>query len=1629
MGNVQDQSRCDTEYPLLELSGMETPKPPKTVIEAFRRLLGVITPNVDNLIRRCSAGNMKGREVSLIEFKASYVPSPNDSDGPDTCQWNVIKAIVGMANSQGGCVILGLAEDPNTKKIIRGNGDPDGILSRPGTEDKDLAAHTESALFAGQSFRDKDGNLIRVDPQFWDRLSEVTCGRDGFIVCRSHADGDAKGFPVVAIFVNPVPDDQDLIAVELMDKKNGEPEYAKVYYHRSYTKPETLPLVRRKWTIQQVSYREGGEKVYREKTIENPNNAEFEKSYFQFVQNRDSMRVLPALLELLGDVNSPNKKDNAEELPSGLLYGCNHPEKLFVGREKDTATVQNDLHEYGIVVVHGGGGKGKTSLVEHVANKWLKDAGGFSFWIDAERIQDWKSVFGAVLDLDPRIRKQLPENKTDSAEKQTAEERTPEKSISEWLLRKSDEGTPVLLILDNVEEPNLFADKRLQAWFGKRLPRRFQILATSRIKIPRENVDNPIHQISLDYLDPIVARQLLVTVARKSDWNEETLSEDEKKALDKLVTLTHGHAWTIILIGSYMRDIEDPHDGLSVPMSFRSAFDIYNKQGIVAFSPDDPLYCKKRLAPTLDYIRKLKNGGVIFDLARVAALVARDGRAEKHLLHAFWKRISGEFDNLFETAVTRLVGCSLFDSDSEQTIEMHRNTQEVLCAEANDSFYELAGPFLRDNPVLDLRRWPDLLKNGVPSKFCPVRLMDNALLRKVLPFDWSLLDAELIEDFNGEDICWALLNGPETIRNLPWRWNRLEETGSSHVRFSTFFPNPLSKTNDPCFPCSPRGDFRPAYWTNVLLKIPSLIRHCDLSQLSHDDLWVLTKAMPTLVDANPFFRDNPRGIVHYLMSHPDAATDQMLSSLDPEDWQFLVHERNQFDGQMPSAVRSLLERASSARDRGYGNDDCEFDDEYDSGWYEEPEQSPEDREEERIQEQFRTFIPSKVNFLSSENGREIAVYLMLHPEDSHLRSLEALESDDWLILFAERPEFIEEYGTKQVLDASSSAWVEALSDNPELVNECGSEFELSGGWDMFSGEDWVNLLLSRPELGSHCNASKLNGLDWGKLLVRYPSLAEKCPWKKLSESDYAALLVSHPEWAKNYGLSFSGLNEEQWIALLRHHPEFGDQCHIRFSEKSAFDLALLVKEQPVLLNALSAYGSMSLFDPLLLFARGDDGTLPWYYLIRKTIREESEPKVDFYDEWQNHKLPIRWDALSCSEWDGLLERHPECVDIFNKKKVWLHFSGADWTSKLLSNLPEWFDRCDWTKLTGDDWIRLLAGGQDRDDFGFFFDENGIIQRGRLIKGRRQLVRSIPEGVSIEALMKIATSLPMSKRLLKNNPFVQAIFDSAKSHLEENLQSKQTTIPLKPNEIVWPHMDWVPFCQDTKWISVPNLLQSLVKGIDVSYHPHEKKQKLNLLSNLVFECQDMSAADICILERTIAETQLEHGFFEDALVVLDRIPSFVEAENSSAFNADSCDLSLAFSDCFYHYSRGDVFWKKGEFQKAVTCFSQALSASRARFEERVFHLLHGKPTPHFRFSQRSFNGSSMWISQSISGEQILYDPHFDVRSISRIKQDLSDCKQSIPFENSVRRWFHRLNWSFDPHPDGRQPSFVRSDAQF
>jgi len=163
---------------------------PLNPCELCRRALNVSDEALDRLV-----SHLGRAETHWLEFKAACeAPAARDAShasnhSADDYRWHLVRAVVALANTDGGCVLLGL--DDSGEPVGLEHSDPEGILARKGMDA--FLRHLEDAVVRRpKGWRLGSGRRIVLDGPFPEGTIEYR---------RGHLSGN----PVVAILVKPVP--------------------------------------------------------------------------------------------------------------------------------------------------------------------------------------------------------------------------------------------------------------------------------------------------------------------------------------------------------------------------------------------------------------------------------------------------------------------------------------------------------------------------------------------------------------------------------------------------------------------------------------------------------------------------------------------------------------------------------------------------------------------------------------------------------------------------------------------------------------------------------------------------------------------------------------------------------------------------------------------------------------------------------------------------------------------------------------------------------------------------------------------------------------------------------------------------------------------------------------------------------------------------------------------------------------------------------------------------------------------------------------------------------------------------------------------------------------------------------
>jgi len=132
-----------------------------------------------------------GQETDWLEFKASCerpVEGLSPGETADDYRWHVARAMVALANTHGGCLLLGVNDDG--EPVGLGPSDPSGQIAN---DDMDgFLRHLDDAVFRrGAGWKCGKGRVVKFDESLPENLIE-------------YRQASLGGIPVVAVLVRPV---------------------------------------------------------------------------------------------------------------------------------------------------------------------------------------------------------------------------------------------------------------------------------------------------------------------------------------------------------------------------------------------------------------------------------------------------------------------------------------------------------------------------------------------------------------------------------------------------------------------------------------------------------------------------------------------------------------------------------------------------------------------------------------------------------------------------------------------------------------------------------------------------------------------------------------------------------------------------------------------------------------------------------------------------------------------------------------------------------------------------------------------------------------------------------------------------------------------------------------------------------------------------------------------------------------------------------------------------------------------------------------------------------------------------------------------------------------------------------
>ena len=390
----------------------------------------------------------------------------------------------------------------------------------------------------------------------------------------------------------------------------------------------------------------------------------------------------------------------------------------FVGRIKELSEIRSIcIKRHGgqdIPVIYGPAGCGKSDLAFAYANGYAADYPGGRFLINMETCHDWKSALCQMVtsysgksketQVSTSVCEELLGFKLEEFNKQDEKKRY--QAVCAALERRCKEK-PVLIVLDNVVDQELFRNDNLSQLFEHDIPNNLDIIATTRQRpegLPLFNVNLEKGSFAVAYylgnLDEVSALELFRKHCIFAEFNtnppdgvENDTSETvrtETQAARKIVRLLDCHAWSICHIAGAFSEcykrIEPPNVEGEDPLELGDktceqlfqelqayfAADLTNNGHLQSVKIEE--YANKVMALTVEQISELPLGKDILNFASIITLFAPDF-IPLRLLEVFYLHLNAE-NNMASWSTIRdtLLRHHILSGPKAKICRMHRLT-------------------------------------------------------------------------------------------------------------------------------------------------------------------------------------------------------------------------------------------------------------------------------------------------------------------------------------------------------------------------------------------------------------------------------------------------------------------------------------------------------------------------------------------------------------------------------------------------------------------------------------------------------------------------------------------------------------------------------------------------------------------------------------------------------------------------------------------------------------------------------------------------------------------------------------------------------------------------------------------
>ena len=925
------------------------------------QLLSVDKRSIDRLLEKLSPVNrdLAGWESSLLELKATYWPSPDfpddvDFDQPECFEWNVVHAFLALANSQGGCVVIGIDETKD-HRLRRGDWDPEQVVSefrgvnvprmpkfdpRNSVEFKTLRDRVLKRLLSDEACR--KGRKFRFEKRVQGRsdkpvhLYELTAGtvqRLRKLVEVYNCHSDIVGCDVLAVIVKPVAKGESLLEVS---RKVDNVLEKQVVFYRGASSAETLEI----------------------RSLED---------YERYKNTRE-----PASCQFLDELAEPLQKVPRTH---GFVFSTMpQPIPTFTGRTDELERIRALCQEGRIPLVQAAGGTGKTQLLLRYAQQYSEFYPGGRFFLQLDNARTWKTVLDLLTPLTynmagmtPRQWLGLPEyvekrNADGGPTGEMMQVVLTEEEIVGALARKSQTTGPILIVLDNLDVPEkLLSQPVLGAVFPCGIPGGVHFMATARTAEHITARRTPaVTLVDLPDLSEDEAVRVLC--------GDEPLSPREAVLAREIACMLGCRALYLQRV-SWLIDDERMNDN---PAPLAAVKRILATDLLEAVQPHDndvrtPAVLWKWLQARLG--REPESGKLIALLRAIAFYPPAGMPVEilEGLWHSDFGRIRGRAmletvgDGTFERAIQVFLRHKIVTRDETcNRVMMHRLDRLAIQEDTRVSVpgdIGRIGQALAVNPCCSPADWVEILPACREwASFCPRELLNGEELEQILLADPSCDD--LVEDwgmispdgwirlfaasrrFDGHPACpWHLLDPLKLVvvrRDLflgPYDRSQIVKEEWLEILYQ--FPDLYSSCPYPLALYArrrtPRGirrettswgmllEHRPQLasicqfdqldvddWVSILCHSPRYVDCCPLDLLQGGDWARVLEKQPQMIGICPVERLSDSDMYQILGNHPELAERldrTRLLRMNARMWAHLLFRHRELEKFLPSELR------------------------------------------------------------------------------------------------------------------------------------------------------------------------------------------------------------------------------------------------------------------------------------------------------------------------------------------------------------------------------------------------------------------------------------------------------------------------------------------------------------------------------------------------------------------------------------------------------------------------------------------------------------------------------------------------------------------------------------------------------